>query len=133
MRTSAPLGSLSRFHLQLSRPGLWFPTVWLYLLPLTADGPAVGRSTTATALGVRRTKWLIIAVVGSEVALLAGPLGDPPFAAALGLFWLWLWLDQLVLFREGAYSVGLMKLFGVLSNLCAVCSMGWIWWRGGLG
>ncbi len=82
---------------------------------------AVGRTTTATALAVRPTKWLIIAVVGGEVALLAGPLGDPPFAAALGLFWLWLWLDQLVLFRDAEYSVGLMKLFGVLSNPSRFC------------
>ncbi len=94
---------------------------------------ASGRATTATVLGARWTKWLIIAVVGAEVALLAGPLHDPPFAGFLGLFWVWLLVDQLVLFRDGVYSVGLMKLFGVLSNLCAVFSMGWIWWHGGLG
>jgi len=94
---------------------------------------AAGRQTTATVLGTRRTKWLIIGVVAAEVALLAGPLDDRYFAGALGVFWVWLLFDQVVLFREKAYSVGLMKLFGVLANVCAVLSMGWVWWRGGLG
>jgi len=98
-----------------------------------APDRASGRRTTATVLGTRNTKWLIIAIVAGEVALVAGPLNDPPFAAALGAFLVWLLVDQLVLFRQGPHSLRLMKVFGVLSNLCAVASMGWIWWRGGLG
>ena len=94
---------------------------------------AAGRRTTATVLGARRTKWVIIAVVAAEVALVAGPLHDPVFAVALGAFLVWLLVDQLVLFADGTYSLGLMKLFGVLSNVFAIASMGWIWWRGGLG
>jgi len=98
-----------------------------------APDRAAGRRTTATELGTRNTKWLIMAVVAAEVAIVGGPLGDPSFAVALSGFLGWLLLDQMVLFRDGAYSLTLMKLFGVLGNLCAIFSMGWVWWRGGLG
>lgn len=98
-----------------------------------APDRAAGRATTATVLGARRAKWLIIAVVAGEIALLAGPLNDPLFALGLSAFLAWLLLDQLVLFVDGQYTVAQMKLFGVLGNLCAVGSMGWVWWRGGLG
>jgi len=98
-----------------------------------APDRATGRRTTATELGARRTKWLIITVVSAEVAIVGGPLGDPAFALGLSGFLAWLLLDQLVLFREGVYSLTLMKLFGIAGNLCAVFSMAWVWWRGGLG
>jgi len=28
------MGGRLRFWLKVSRPGLWFPTIWLYLMPL---------------------------------------------------------------------------------------------------
>jgi 4-hydroxybenzoate polyprenyltransferase len=94
---------------------------------------AAGRRTTATVLGARGAKWLIILVVVGEIAMLAGPLADPVFAGGMAGFLGWLLLDQLVLFRDGQYTLGQMKLFGVGGNLCALASMAWVWLRGGLG
>lgn len=94
---------------------------------------AAGRATTATVLGARGTKWLILGVVACEIGLLSGPLHDPVFAAGMTAFLGWLLLDQLVLFRDGVYELWQMKLFGVLGNLCAIASMGWVWWQGGFG
>lgn len=98
-----------------------------------APDRAAGRRTTATELGARTTKWCIVAVVAAEVVIVGIPLGDPVFALALSVFLGGLLLDQLLLFRDGVYSLTLMKRFGVLGNLCAIFSMGWVWWRGGLG
>lgn len=98
-----------------------------------APDRAAGRRTTATALGARRSKWIIIVVVIGEIAMLAGPLDDPVFAGGMAGFLGWLLLDQLVLFRDGQYTLAQMKLFGVGGNLCALASMAWVWVRGGLG
>ncbi len=98
-----------------------------------APDRAAGRRTTATVLGARASKWLIIAVVCGEIALLAGPLGDPAFAAGMGLFLGWLLVDQLVLFRDGRYSPAQMRLFGLGGNLAALASMAWVFAAGGLG
>jgi 4-hydroxybenzoate polyprenyltransferase len=98
-----------------------------------APDRAAGRRTTATALGARWSKWIIIVVVIGEIAMLAGPLDDPVFAGGMAGFLGWLLLDQLVLFRDGQYTLAQMKLFGVGGNLCALASMAWVWVRGGLG
>ena len=94
---------------------------------------AAGRHTTATVLGARNSKWLVIGVVVGEIGLLAGPLHDPAFAGGMVGFLGWLLLDQFVLFREGRYTPGQMRLFGVTGNVCAVASMAWVWWQGGFG
>ena len=119
------------------------PIVFLYLSLFCAQSQligevmdiepdrAAGRRTTATVLGARHTKTLIIGIVAAEALLVALPLGDPAFGAGLGAFLLWLLLDQLVLFRDGRYSLGQMKLFGLGGNACAVASMAWVWARGG--
>ena len=91
---------------------------------------AAGRQTTATILGIRPTKMLIIAVVALEVALLLAVYHDPLFAGLLGVFLLWLILDLTVLFRSRQYTLGQMKLFGVGSNLVALGSMLYVWWSG---
>ena len=91
---------------------------------------ATGRATTATVLGLRRTKLLVIALVGAEVGLLYGLFGDVLFAATMGGFLAWLLLDLLVVFRDQRYSLGQMKLFGVGSNLCALATMAYVWWSG---
>lgn len=89
---------------------------------------AAGRRTTATALGIRGTKLLIIAVVGAEVALLFGLYRDPWFGGALALFLIWLVLDVTLLFRGRAYRLVEMKLFGVLTNVVAIATMLYAWW-----
>lgn len=94
-----------------------------------------GRETTATQLGARGAKMLIIGVVTAEIALLLGPLHDPTFALGMAGFLAWLLLDLLVLFpaNDQQYTLNQMRLFGIFGNICAVLSMGWVWWSGGFG
>ncbi|MEL6344454.1 MAG: UbiA family prenyltransferase [Myxococcota bacterium] len=89
-----------------------------------------GRKTTATALGMRNTKILIIAIVAVEVALLFGFFGDPLFAGVLGLFLIWLILDIAVIFRTQQYTLNQMRLLGVGSNLVAIATMGYVYGSG---
>ena len=91
---------------------------------------AAGRKSTATKLGTRRTKMLIIATVAAEVALLLLVYEALIFGGLLTLFLLWLLLDLTVLFGEQRYTLGQMKLFGVTSNLVALTSMLYVWWSG---
>ncbi|MCB9543360.1 MAG: UbiA family prenyltransferase [Myxococcales bacterium] len=91
---------------------------------------ATGRRTTATVIGARNTKLVIIGVVAAEVAMLFFVFGDPWFGGALALFLAWLVLDVAVLFRGRAYTLAQMKLFAVLTNLVAVASMLYVWWSG---
>ena len=93
---------------------------------------ATGRKTTATVLGIRPTKLLIIVVVAAEVGLLVGMYGDVLFAGMLSLFLLWLILDLTVLFGSQRYTLNQMKLFGIGSNLVALASMIYVWWSGSL-
>jgi 4-hydroxybenzoate polyprenyltransferase len=91
---------------------------------------AAGRMTTATKLGTRRTKMLIIITVAAEVALLLAVYEAFIFGAFLTMFLLWLLVDLTVLFGEQRYTLSQMKLFGVTSNLVAMASMLYVWWSG---
>ena len=75
---------------------------WLYLALFCAQAQligevmdiapdrAAGRATTATVLGSRRARSLIIGVVAAEIAVVALHFGDPVFAGGLGLLLVWL-------------------------------------------
>lgn len=89
---------------------------------------ATGRKTTATVLGHRGTKLLILVIVALEVALLFFLFGDPWFAGALMGFLVWLILDLTVIYRGRAYTLNEMKLFGLASNAVALVTMGYVWW-----
>lgn len=91
---------------------------------------AAGRRTTGTVLGVVNTKWLIIGIVGLEVALLVFYFDDIVFGGMLGIGLLWLLIDILFLYRNKTYTVFQMQLFGVMSNIVAVASMGYVWYSG---
>lgn len=91
---------------------------------------AAGRMTTATRLGTRRTKMLIITTVAAEVVLLLAVYEAFIFGGFLTMFLLWLLVDLTVLFGEQRYSLRQMKLFGVTSNLVALASMLYVWWSG---
>jgi 4-hydroxybenzoate polyprenyltransferase len=108
---------------------------WLYLglfcaqaqligevMDITPDR-AAGRATTATVLGSRRARSLIIGVVSAEIAVVALHFGDPLFAGGLALLLVWLVLDRLWLFPSGDYSQGQMRLLGIGGNLAAVGSI----------
>jgi 4-hydroxybenzoate polyprenyltransferase len=91
---------------------------------------ATGRRTSATELGRHRAKLLIIAIVLCEVVLLAGLFGDALFAGTLLGFLVWLLLDAFVLYRDRAYVLSEMRLFGIGSNAVAFATMAYVWWSG---
>ncbi len=115
---------------------------WCYLALFTAQAQLMGevmdvdpdrqagRRTTATELGVRRTKGLIAAVVAAEAALAFLVFHDPLFGTALLAFEGWLLLDLFVLFGERRYSLAWMKALGLISNGMALLSMGYVWRTG---
>lgn len=89
-----------------------------------------GKTTTAVLLGMKKTKLLIIGLVALEVLLLVIVFDDYLFAGILGLGLIWLLLDLLVIYKTKSYTLGEMKLFGVMSNVVAAISMGYVWWSG---
>ncbi len=91
---------------------------------------AVGRTTTATALGVRLTKMLIISIVAIETALLFLVYQDYVFGGMLGLGLIWLILDLTLIYKTQKYTLTQMRLFGWGSNGIALVSMAYVWWSG---
>jgi len=89
-----------------------------------------GRKTTATVIGIIKTKWLIIGIVVVEVSLLFLVFKDFIFGGMLALGLIWLLLDLLFIYKNKRYTLFQMKLFGIMSNLVAVASMAYVWWSG---
>lgn len=89
-----------------------------------------GRKTTATVIGIIKTKWLIIGIVVIEVSLLFFVFKDFIFGGMLALGLIWLFLDLLFIYKNQRYTLFQMKLFGIISNLVAVASMAYVWWSG---
>ncbi len=88
------------------------------------------RHTTATRLGMRNTKLLIIGIVALEVILLMTVYEDYIFGGMLALGLIWLLLDLFVIYKDNTYTLNQMKIFGVGSNLIALASMVYVWWSG---
>lgn len=91
---------------------------------------AANRATTATALGIRNTKLLIIGLVALETGLLLFVYQDYIFGGMLGLGLLWFIIDLLFIFKTQTYTLGQMRLFGFGSNAIALASMSYVWWSG---
>ena len=89
-----------------------------------------GRKTTATVIGRKNTKLLIIALVSVEAFFLFYYFQEYIFGGMLLIGLLWLILDLWVLFKEKNYTLGQMKLFAILSNLVAFVSMAYVWYSG---
>ena len=83
---------------------------WLYLFLFCVQSQLIGevmdikpdreagRTTTATALGRTNSKLLILSIVLGELLLVFFHFQDIFFSLFLGAFWIWLWLDLLLLF-----------------------------------
>jgi len=99
------------------------------VMDITPDRKA-GRTTTATTLGMRGTKMLIILIVATETALLMFAYGDYIFGGMLGMGLIWLLLDLFVIYKTKRYTIEQMQLFGVGSNVIALVSMVYVWWSG---
>ena len=89
-----------------------------------------GRKTTATVLGMKWTKVLIIFVVLLEVLLLFYVYNEIIFGAMLSVGLLWLLMDLLIIYKTEVYTLRQMKLFAIMSNLIALVSMAYVWWSG---
>lgn len=88
------------------------------------------KKTTATVIGMKWTKLLIITIVAIEVGLLIFIFEDLIFAGILGMGLVWLLLDLLLIFKTNRYTLFQMKLFAVLSNIVAIISMAYVWYSG---
>jgi len=99
------------------------------VMDITPDRKA-GRTTTATTLGMRGTKMLIILIVAIETTLLFFIYRDYVFGGMLGVGLIWLILDLFVIYKTKRYTVEQMQLFGVGSNVVALVSMAYVWWSG---
>ena len=89
-----------------------------------------GRRTTATLLGMKRTKFLVILIVFLEVNLLFFVFKEYVFGIMLAFGLLWLIIDLLLIFKTKIYTLNQMKLFGLMSNIVAICSMAYVWYSG---
>lgn len=89
-----------------------------------------GRKTTATVIGMKNAKLLIILIVLSEVMLLFTVYQEYIFGSMLAIGLLWLIIDLFFIFKTNTYTLSQMKLFGVLSNLVAIVSMAYVWFSG---
>lgn len=99
------------------------------VMDITPDRKA-GRTTTATTLGMRGTKALIILIVAIETVLLLFVYDDYVFGGMLGVGLIWLLLDLFVIYKTQRYTLEQMQLFGVGSNMIAFVSMAYVWWSG---
>jgi 4-hydroxybenzoate polyprenyltransferase len=91
-----------------------------------------GRRTTATVLGARATKLVVLALVAGEGAMLILAFREPVLGAFLLLGAVWLLLDVTLLYRDRPYTRREFQIFGVALNVAGFASLAWVWWRGAL-
>lgn len=90
------------------------------------------KKTTATIIGRKRTKFLMLGLLIIETYILCYWFQDYVLASFLGIFSLWLIFDVFLIFKEKPYSVNQMTIFGVAMNISAILSMIWILYSGKL-
>ena len=91
---------------------------------------ASGRRTTATVIGMRKTKLLIIGIVTVEVAILIFYFKAYIFGGMLGLGLCWFIADLFLIYKTNQYTLGQMKFFGFASNAVAFVTMTYVWYSG---
>jgi len=91
-----------------------------------------GKRTTATLIGRKNTKLLMLLLLLIECYVLSVWFHDYVLAGFLGVFSLWLILDVFVFFKDKPYSLSQMKLFGYAMNISAIVSMIWVLYSGKL-
>ena len=91
-----------------------------------------GKKTTATVIGRKNTKYIMLALLVLEVYILAVWFQDYVLAGFLAIFSIWMIFDVFIFFKEKPYSVAQMKLFGLAMNFSALASMLWALYAGKL-
>lgn len=90
------------------------------------------KKTTATIIGRKKTKFLMIILILIEIYILYFWFYEIVLAGFLFMFLIWLLIDVLILFKEKPYSLIQMKLFGIAMNIIALASMIWVIYSGKL-
>ena len=93
---------------------------------------ASGKRTTATLVGRKKSKLLMLLILVCESVLVWYWFQDIVLASFLGLFSAFMVLDIFVIFKGRAYTLPQMKLFGCLINISALASMLWVLYSGKL-
>ena len=92
----------------------------------------VGKRTTATLIGRKNTKLVMLVLLLTETCILWFYFNDYVLAGFLALFSIWLVLDVFIFFKSKPYSLKQMTLFGILMNVSAFVSMVWVLYSGNL-
>ena len=90
------------------------------------------KKTTATLIGRKRTKYLMILLLVLEVYILSVWFHDYILSSVLAVFAFWMLLDVSIIFKGEPYSQNQMKLFGFAMNVVAFASMIWVIYSGHL-
>lgn len=90
------------------------------------------KKTTATLIGRKNTKYVMLILLLLEVYILAVWFQDYILAGFLAVFSIWLLLDIFIYFKEKPYSVKQMNFFGYAMNIAALGSMLWVLYSGNL-
>lgn len=150
LRTRPPLELMSQVGYLLIVPfsmdinGIDFiqPAMWLYLFLFAMQSHLMGevmdidsdrssgRKTTATVLGMFRTKLLIMLLVLFEILIMFFAFGEIVFGGFLIFVLIWLMLDAFLIFKSNRYSIVQMKVFSVASNLIAIATMVYVYFNG---
>jgi len=91
-----------------------------------------GKRTTATIIGRKKAKFLMLFLLVLETYILLHWFEDYILSGFLAIFSLWLILDIFIFYKSKPYSLAEMKLFGYAMNISAVLSMIWILYSGKL-
>ena len=88
---------------------------------------AVGRRTTAVAIGIRPSKALLVALLAAESALVWRCANDPWIATALAAGAGFFTADALLFWRARPYASWQMRAFFLGWNAAAALSLPWVW------
>lgn len=89
-----------------------------------------GRKTTATLLGMIKTKFVIITIVTTEVLLLFLVFKEYIFGGMLAIGILWLLADVFLIFKNKTYTRAQMEWLAKGSNIIAIASIIYVWYSG---
>lgn len=90
------------------------------------------KKTTATLIGRKKTKLLMLLLLIIETLILSFWFQDYVLAGFLGVFSVWLTFDTFIIFKNKPYTLRQMKFFGIAMNASAILSMIWILYSGKL-
>ena len=91
-----------------------------------------GKKTTATLIGRKNTKYLMIAFLAVETYILYFWFQDYILSGMLGVFAIWMVIDVFLVFKEKPYTLDQMKFFGFGMNASALATMIWVLYSGKL-